>query len=249
MINDSDLPPLTELPAERFELNRWLYVATADLCDDAKARVRKEVESHFNAAYEEGRREGLIDAAARAWAITALGHAMSARNEFNKLYLTTRDIQRLKTINGNWIYKLAATVVLGFAAFLLWLYFTFMPISGWSLRANFLAGYFVLMAFQLVIAAFFGKRCPRIALTSVMIAVPMVCGMFVINLPWSLRELGPSNFSPPVTSFLTWTVSIAAIGVWLLMAVESISTHLPIMRKLGDKRNRDAAFPETKRPK
>ncbi|NUM55893.1 MAG: hypothetical protein HUU46_19815 [Candidatus Hydrogenedentes bacterium] len=117
MTDPHDLPPLTELAPGSMELNRWLDTATRGLCDDAKARIRPEVEAHFAAAYRFQIYEGEDEVIAAALASAALGDAKRANRRYRRVYLTKAQARRVGRLAGTslgalWIIW-TATVLCG----------------------------------------------------------------------------------------------------------------------------------------
>lgn len=117
MTDPNDLPPLTELPPGSDKLERWLDVATRGLCNDAKARVRAEVEQHFDAAYRFQIFEGEDAIIAAALASAALGDAKRANRRYRRVYLTAAEARRVGRLAGTSVGAIVtiwiATVVCG----------------------------------------------------------------------------------------------------------------------------------------
>lgn len=98
MTDPSDLPPLTELPPGTFEVGRWLDAATRGLCDDARARVRADVEAHFAAAYEQRRGDGDDHDTAVRLAVASLGDPAAANRRYARVYLTEAESKRIERL-------------------------------------------------------------------------------------------------------------------------------------------------------
>jgi len=77
-------------------LSEWLEIATRELTDDSRDRVRPEIEAHYSQAIETHRGDGLSESEAQVAALAELGDAHAAGKRFRKLNLTANDINRLK---------------------------------------------------------------------------------------------------------------------------------------------------------
>ncbi|HIJ66366.1 MAG TPA: hypothetical protein HPP77_10495 [Candidatus Hydrogenedentes bacterium] len=89
--------PDESLPAA---LDVWLEAATKDLCEEAKARIRPEIEAHYHEALDEELGRGLNEDEARTAAIASLGSPKAARKAFLRIHFTKREaaiINRLRT--------------------------------------------------------------------------------------------------------------------------------------------------------
>ena len=65
---------LADLSAESYvSLALWIQEATGGLCDDARKRIRPEIESHYADAYEHYRELGYADIQAQNAAMAAMG--------------------------------------------------------------------------------------------------------------------------------------------------------------------------------
>lgn len=247
MTIDSDLPPLTQLPEKKFELERWLHVATSDLCEDAKVRVRKEIESHFNAAYEEMQREGMIDAAARAWALTALGDPGKARRRYNKLYLTEQDRMTLNYLIGLRSHKLLAVPAIFFGMLALYIFYNFSVAFSPDMSGVVYFALANILIFQLAFSAFFGKRWPRLAVTGWMVCLPACVGIFAMNLYRFFTHRPSENFSPKVSNWIIGITISATTLVFAIVIAQRVAIYWSIVRKLRDEQNVQAAFSNTTR--
>jgi hypothetical protein len=81
-------------------LERWLFTATYDLAENARARVRAEVATHFADAVAAALAEGKSRAAAEAVAVAALGNRFDAQILMARSNLTATEERYLKAILG-----------------------------------------------------------------------------------------------------------------------------------------------------
>ena len=79
-------------------LEQWLEIATRGLCDDAKERVRAEIESHYADAVAASMERGLSVAEAHGAAMASLGNPRKSRRAFHRAYLTRREFKQLQDI-------------------------------------------------------------------------------------------------------------------------------------------------------
>lgn len=81
------------------DIDEWLKVATAGLCDEAKARVRSEIESHYQDALDSLVQDGLTEKAVVRQAIEALGDPKAARKIFRSIHLTVFQYRIVKCLS------------------------------------------------------------------------------------------------------------------------------------------------------
>jgi hypothetical protein len=80
-------------------LDHWLDVATRGLCDDAKTRVRAEVEAHLAAAYDALIATGHSAELAECATLESLGGAKKARRRYARVHLTKSDERKLARLS------------------------------------------------------------------------------------------------------------------------------------------------------
>lgn len=81
-------------------LERWLRIATCELCDEARPRIRAEIEAHFAEAVEDALAQGRSREAAQAAALKALGNPFDAQAVFNRRSLTQTDLMLVRAFGG-----------------------------------------------------------------------------------------------------------------------------------------------------
>jgi len=77
-------------------LPEWLNAATENLSAPAKARIKLEIESHFQQAMESHCAQGATEREARTRALMELGNAQAAARSFRKTHLTEKEANALK---------------------------------------------------------------------------------------------------------------------------------------------------------
>src|SRR5579872_5474279 len=82
-------------PAE--DLYEWLEIATKKLAPPAKARVKLEIEAHYDEAVAAHQAAGSLEYASLAEALAELGDAKAAARHFQKRHLTEGEF---RTIEG-----------------------------------------------------------------------------------------------------------------------------------------------------
>lgn len=75
-------------------IEAWLDVATSGLAKESEARVRDEIQAHFDSSHEEALANGAADEQANTAALAALGDAKKARRAYKRTYVTAWE-QRL----------------------------------------------------------------------------------------------------------------------------------------------------------
>jgi len=91
-------------------LSEWLDLATQDLVPSAQARIRTEIEAHYNEAVQTRLVNGSPDDAAQATALADLGSAKSAARRFRREYLTAKESQKAAQLmlsvkrGGSWLH-------------------------------------------------------------------------------------------------------------------------------------------------
>ena len=113
------------------ELETWLKQATRHLSRDSAARVRSEIQEHYESAREAAMSSGSTAEEAERIVVTALGDSKAANCQYRKVLLTSAEARMLR--EGNWEARavcsrlwlkwvlLAMPVVLLFAAAALFL--------------------------------------------------------------------------------------------------------------------------------
>jgi hypothetical protein len=81
-------------------LERWLEVATKNLAEEGKARVRAEIEAHYWEAVEEKLRHGDREEEAHTKALNSLGDPGEAGRCARKTYLTIDEVNRIRVWRG-----------------------------------------------------------------------------------------------------------------------------------------------------
>lgn len=81
------------------ELEIWLKQATCELSNDSVARVRAEIEEHYELAREIAMGDGATSEAAEHLAVTALGDPKIANRQYCQVLLTSAEVRLLG--NGN----------------------------------------------------------------------------------------------------------------------------------------------------
>jgi len=83
-------------------LAEWLNLAIGELAPSAQARVRVEIEAHYNEAVQRHLREGSPDSEAHAAALAELGDAYAAGKRLRREHLTDREARTLTvSLNPN----------------------------------------------------------------------------------------------------------------------------------------------------
>lgn len=79
-------------------LERWLQIATRDLCDKAKGRLYAEYQSHYADATQAAMDAGASRADAEAAALADLGDPRVARRALNRTHLTRREMEAVQDL-------------------------------------------------------------------------------------------------------------------------------------------------------
>ena len=74
-------------------VSEWIDCATRGLCEDARERIRKEIEAHYEEAVSEYRENGGTLKESHKAAIRSLGSPERARRVYRKTYLTAHEWQ------------------------------------------------------------------------------------------------------------------------------------------------------------
>jgi hypothetical protein len=82
------------------ELETWLKQATRHLSRDSAARVRTEIQEHYESAREAAMSGGSTADEANRLAVTALGNAKAANHQYRSVLLTSAEARMLR--EGNW---------------------------------------------------------------------------------------------------------------------------------------------------
>ncbi|MBI5092055.1 MAG: hypothetical protein HZB26_06370 [Candidatus Hydrogenedentes bacterium] len=98
----------------------WLDEATRDLCDEARARVERELLAHYEDAVRSAIASGATEADAHAEVLARLGDADAARKGYNDAHLTRDEESALKdrlAISGRqFLFQLTALVAVSLNA-------------------------------------------------------------------------------------------------------------------------------------
>lgn len=81
-------------------LESWLQQATRHLSQNSTAKVRNEIQEHYELALEAAMESGATGDEADRQAVTALGDANSANCEYRRVLLTSAEARLLR--EGNW---------------------------------------------------------------------------------------------------------------------------------------------------
>jgi len=110
-------PPAYEYGA--MDLEGWMAIASWSLPEDAAARVCEEAFEDYSRAYESATRDGMPEAAARAWALTVLGDPYVANHSHRNSRLSDRNAILAEQASGTTFVILMAmfTVVCGLMVF------------------------------------------------------------------------------------------------------------------------------------
>ena len=82
------------------QLENWLKQATRQLSSDSAARVRTEIQEHYESAREAALSGGATTEEADRLAVTALGDAKTANCQYRNVLLTSAEARLLN--EGNW---------------------------------------------------------------------------------------------------------------------------------------------------
>lgn len=145
-------------------LERWIDVATNNLCGVAKARVRAELEAHYEAVYEQLLNSGTSREEAAREACERLGSAKDANRRYKRVYLTaseSRSIARLGRVNhrGEVVLWLSAVV---FPMLMLVAFLTDSHAIGYDRFLN-MGFLFVLAAFTTLLRHFAARPSVQVA--------------------------------------------------------------------------------------
>ncbi len=79
-------------------LQTWLDIATRGLCDEAKARIRDDIQSHVVEAMRSRLKDGVAPEVTMQQAVKDLGDPRKARLEFRRIHLTTRQARYINIL-------------------------------------------------------------------------------------------------------------------------------------------------------
>lgn len=103
-------PSVTDLLRDA-DLNEWIWEASRRLCDEAKQRIRTDMEAHYSDGYAEAQTKGEDDLTAHRTAMKCLGDAKVAHRHFRRLYLTQEEYNWYRTfLNPPPLFKKRALV-------------------------------------------------------------------------------------------------------------------------------------------
>jgi hypothetical protein len=80
-------------------LDGWLKQATRHLSKDSVARVRAEIQEHFESTRDASIAEGAAPEAADRFALNALGDAKTANRQYRRVLLTSAEARTLRSDN------------------------------------------------------------------------------------------------------------------------------------------------------
>jgi hypothetical protein len=84
-----------QVPPYVTPLEKWLYAATSELCPASVDAIWTEIKTHFDAAVDDGIRDGLSHEAAQVRALKNLGDAKDANLRFRASHLTRNERKQL----------------------------------------------------------------------------------------------------------------------------------------------------------
>lgn len=107
-------------------LESWLARASRGLSKDSAARVRAEIQEHFEAAREAAMRDGVAVEEAEGAALAALGDAKAANRQYRRVLLTAEEARMLSACNWearvvcahSWVKWVPVVALLAATAFL-----------------------------------------------------------------------------------------------------------------------------------
>src|SRR5882724_2642916 len=82
------------------QLENWLKQATRQLSRDSVARVRTEIQEHYESARDAAQSGGVAAEEADRSAVVALGDAKTANHQYRNVLLTSAEARLLN--EGNW---------------------------------------------------------------------------------------------------------------------------------------------------
>ena len=109
-------------------LEMWLKQATKCLSADAAAKVRGEIETHFEEAREAALRNGAVDTDAAQAALVALGDARAANRAYRRVLLTKSEARMLREsawetgwfCSRGWVRWLLAATAISMSVVAVW---------------------------------------------------------------------------------------------------------------------------------
>jgi len=215
-------------------LEAWLDIATRDLCDAAKERVRGEVEQHFNSTRETAIRDGLDETSAIADALETLGNSNRARKRFNGLYLTAKQFGWIRGIaEGNTkTFRLLflSMYALGLAFFAYLVVTSHNRFDAWEAFGQFLSS---LMWGAFTFGAFYGRQLPRIAIALIGLSFPLSMAGIVIK--WTSNKLSEGSSVTVSPTGLMLSITAMLLTMAILYEVSAV------LIKLRRKHNREIA--------
>ncbi len=125
-MNDPHTWPPPGLKHGAMDLEGWMAIASWSLPEDAAARVCEEAFEDYSRAYGSAIRDGMPEAAARAWALTVLGDPYVANHSHRK----TRGADREAIAADQWnaaTFRMMIALLTFFCGF-----FVFGAVSKWS---------------------------------------------------------------------------------------------------------------------
>jgi hypothetical protein len=147
------------------DLSEWLEIATRELADPAKERIRLEIEAHHAEAVASHLLEGLSEFKAEKEALAQIGDPDEAANHFRKFHLTVRDAKEAKRAvkNAGSRWMLACGYLLWGALFWLWP-FVYRDKPYWNLVVSLAIGFILLVIVRTVGFAMVQRKSRKIGL-------------------------------------------------------------------------------------
>ena len=206
-------------------VSEWVDAATRGLADEAKDRIRREVEGHYIDALRHNLESGLSDVAAHRAAVAGLGNVRHARRAFRRVHFTKRQAKGLDYLRAPTLWRSLAPPLYG----------AFAGVLAYARTGETLT---------LVLAVFF--FLPAFLLWSLWLLPRMLQGPFVrVGLSAHIMVMG-------TYLLLFWSWFLAAYGVpasgtfaavfgvaLLVLFVMFITACASMLRKLGEDASRD----------
>jgi hypothetical protein len=132
-------PSPPKKPVFTHELISWLEVATYELSQHEKPRIRADIEEHFQATFETYKNVGIQHEQATIKALEDLGNPSIANQKYKRVYLTVDDETRVSNLkNSTWWAQIMVYLVPVILAVLIFApetqqSTTLKPLEKWSL--------------------------------------------------------------------------------------------------------------------
>jgi len=206
-------------------LPEWVDAATRGLADEARERIRQEVEGHYVDALRHNLESGLSAVAAHRAAVAGLGNVRHARRAFRRVYFTKRQLKDLDNLREPALWRSLAPPLYGAVAGVLAYART------GEILTLLLAVFFILPAFLLWSLWLLPRMLRRSLVRVGLSAHIMVIGAYLLLFwSWFLAAHGV----PASGTFA------AVFGVSLLVLFALfITAYASLLRKLGKDASRD----------